>query len=251
MKSVVVGRGRPIFLLHEWLGDHRNWLPMIEHFSTDEFSFHCLDLPGYGVSQDIAFNPSIEAISQMVLDYALERKIEKFTLIAHSMSGLIGHHLGTVASQSLDDLVFFCPVPPSGFKATENSIATMYSVTTDRDALRQAIFARGTEFETEQWLAEKVDLAWSASPPEIKQSYLNLFLAPVSPEAQNSSVRQAKIICGDLDLAFYRKASLREEFHPFYDKTTIVSLDRCGHYPMLQKPALAADSLRHYLQQQD
>ena len=248
MKSMVIGSGKPVILLHEWLGDHRNWLPMLKHCNTDEFSFHCLDLPGYGLSRDIVATPSIEAIANLVLDYADERKLENFALIAHSMSGLVAHHLGVIAPQSLADLIFFCPVPPNGFKATEDNIAIIHSVATERDALRGAVLARGGEIESDQWVNEKVDLAWTASKPEIKKSYLEMFLAPVHPAAQESTFKRAKIIAGEVDLPFYQEASLQTEFQPYYNETKTITLARCGHYPMLQNPKLAADALLNYLQ---
>ena len=155
MKSMVIGSGKPIFLLHEWLGDHRNWLPMLRYCPTDEFAFHCLDLPGYGLSEDITETPSIETIAELVVNYARDGKFQKFTLVAHSMSALAAHHLGVVSPQSLADLIFFCPVPPNGFKATEDNITTMHSVTTQRDALRDAILIRGGEFESDEWVNEK------------------------------------------------------------------------------------------------
>ena len=243
MESKVTGSGKPIILLHEWLGDHRNWLPMLRYCPTDEFAFHCLDLPGYGMSQDIAKTPSIEAIAELVLNYASERKLEKFALVAHSMSGLVAHHLGVVAPQTLADLIFFCPVPPNGFKATEDGIAAMHSVATRRDALRDAILVRGGEFESDEWVDEKVDLAWSASEPEVKKAHLEMFLAPVHPVPQKSTLRRAKIIGGEVDLPFYQEASLRNEFQPYYGEIEVDGLAKCGHYPMLQDPKLSANVL--------
>ena len=70
-----------------------------------------------------------------------------------------------------------------------------------------------------------------------------MFLAPVHPVAQKSILRKAKIIGGEVDLPFYREVSLLNEFQPYYDEIKIVGLARCGHYPMLQNPRLAANTL--------
>lgn len=224
---------------------------MIEHCNTRDFSFHCLDIPGYGVSRDISATPSVEIVGESVIEYVNKITSEPFSLVVHSMTGLVGHHLGVAAHQYLDNLIFFCPVPPKGFKATENNIANMHSVADSRDALRSAILDRGGNIESEQWVDDKLELAWSASNPEVKKTYLDMFLTPVRPTADKSPVNTAKIIAGEVDLPFYREASLRDEFQPYYDEVEIVNLARCGHYPMLQNPKLAADTLFQCLQKQE
>lgn len=248
MRAEIRGEGIPIIVLHEWLGDHRNWQPMINRFSSNSYQFHCLDLPGYGLSKNISDETSIDRIGKLVLDYADQAGIESFSLIVHSMSGLIGHHLGVTASNRIKSLFFFCPVPPNGFKATKNDIEKMHFVAQDRSAIRQAILDRGGHIENEEWVDKKENIAWTASTPETKQAYLEMFLAPVSPSPQKSSFEKVIIFCGEVDLPFYRRNSLEREFSPFYENFELITLEKCGHYPMLQNPKLVAEILENYLE---
>ena len=248
MRAEIRGEGSPIIVLHEWLGDHRNWQPMIDCFSSNSFQFHCLDLPGYGLSKNLSCEISIDRVGKLILDYADHVGIYNFSLIVHSMSGLIGHHFGITSPNRIKSLCFFCPVPPNGFQATKGDIEKMHFVAQDRSAVRQAILDRGGYVENKEWVDKKENIAWTASTPETKQAYLDMFLAPVSPSPQKSSFQKVFILCGDIDLPFYRKNSLEREFSPFYENFELITLQNCGHYPMLQNPKFVAQALKNYLE---
>jgi len=247
MEATVIGTGHPVLILHEWLGDHRNWLPMLEHCDTEKHAFHCLDLPGYGKSKHLEPTPSASSIANLVLAYADNNNIDRFALVGHSMSGLVAHHVGLLAPKRITRLILVSPVPPTGFKATSDNIAAMHRVSGDRVALRNAILARGGHVETDEWVERKTDLAWTASSPNSKAAYLKMFLAPVEPEAQKSEFQSLHILCGELDLPFYKRESLRAEFEPFYSALNIITMNSCGHYPMLQQPNLMASQLEALL----
>lgn len=247
MQAEVLGKGAPVIVLHEWLGDHRNWKPMLENCDVTANTFHCLDLPGYGHSVDLAVLPSVQAVSDYVLGYAAQEGLTKFSLVVHSMTGLVGHHLGATSAGRLDALVFFCPVPPSGFRAGPGDVEKMRQMTKDRTALQQAILVRGGHLEDEKWLKHKEIIAWSASSAETKLAYLQMFLTPISPPPKPSQLQNITLFCGDEDLPFYRKRSLEQEFKPYYENINLISLSECGHYPMLQAPAMTAHVLEDCL----
>lgn len=248
MRAEIRGEGFPVIVLHEWLGDHRNWQPMIDNFSSNSFQFHCLDFPGYGLSKNLSCEISIDRIAKLVLDYADREGIESFSLIVHSMSGLIGHQLGISSSNRIKSLFFFCPVPPNGFQATGADIEKMHFVAQDRSAIRQAILDRGGHIENKDWIDKKENIAWTASTPVTKQAYLEMFLAPIEPSPRKSDFEKIVIFCGELDLPFYCKDSLEREFSPFYESLEVISLGKCGHYPMLQNPKLVAQVLGNCLE---
>lgn len=247
MQSTIVGTGSPVILLHEWLGDHRNWLSMLSNLSRVNLSFHCLDFPGYGKSADIAPVPSIDELSYRILEYADTHSTPSFFLVGHSMGALVAHHLSNLHPERISKTVLFCPVPPSGFEATTEGIAALTSVTRDKGALREAILARGGHLETENWVSEKTELAWSSSKPEVKAAYLEMFLAPTPSQQKLRKNGTARVIVGTFDLPFYQKASVEQVLGGYYNEVLVESLANSGHYPMLQEPKSAADSLMRFL----
>ncbi|MCS6836743.1 MAG: alpha/beta hydrolase [Anaerolineae bacterium] len=80
-----LGRGRPIVLIHGWLGSWRYWIPLMQQLHL-KYSVYALDLMGFG---DSAKNPQ---------RYSLARQVELLTLFLDQLgipkTALIGHGLG-------------------------------------------------------------------------------------------------------------------------------------------------------------
>jgi len=80
-----LGRGRPIVLLHGWLGSWRYWIPLMQQLHL-KYSVYTLDLMGFG---DSAKNPQ---------RYSLARQAELLTLFLEQLgipkTAIIGHGLG-------------------------------------------------------------------------------------------------------------------------------------------------------------
>lgn len=248
MEYLKFGTGEKIVLvLHEWLGDQRNWLDTTKYLDLEKYTFYLFDLPGYGLSSDVKPKFTIASCASSLLAMAEDLQIDKFSLIVHSMSGLIGHHLACYHSENIEKLIMFCPVPPSGFKADDAAIEAMKRVTIDQDALKQAILARGGNLESDAWIIDKIELAQTASSGEIKRGYLKLFTTPIDPEPIHSKLDTVTIVYGLNDLPFYSQENLKASFEPFYKSIQLLPIEKAGHYPMLQRPKHVADILNGIL----
>jgi len=85
----VLGRGRPIFFLHDWVGSWRYWIPCMQAASMS-FRAYALDLWGFG---DTAKNPGYYSVEQQVglLD-------EFITGLGIGKIAIVGHGLGAVVA---------------------------------------------------------------------------------------------------------------------------------------------------------
>jgi len=83
----VLGRGRPLFFLHDWIGSWRYWIPTMQTASV-AFRAYALDLWGFG---DTNKNPDF---------YALEQQIGLLNgfmdMLGIGKIALVGHGLGAV-----------------------------------------------------------------------------------------------------------------------------------------------------------
>jgi len=85
----VLGRGRPLFFLHGWVGSWRYWIPTMQSASIS-FRTYALDFWGFG---DSAKNPYFYSIDQQVnmLDQFLnEMGIGKIAVIGHGLGAIVG-----------------------------------------------------------------------------------------------------------------------------------------------------------------
>ena len=82
------GRGRPVLLLHGWLGSWSLWRSTIEELGK-EFRTYALDFWGFGESGDQGEDFSIENFVALVNQFMDRLGIVKAPLIGHSMGGTV------------------------------------------------------------------------------------------------------------------------------------------------------------------
>jgi pimeloyl-ACP methyl ester carboxylesterase len=82
------GRGRPILLLHGWLGSWELWRHSVEVFGQ-EFRTYAIDFFGFGESTDKAENFAVENFVLLVNQFMDRLGIVKAPLIGHSMGGTV------------------------------------------------------------------------------------------------------------------------------------------------------------------
>jgi pimeloyl-ACP methyl ester carboxylesterase len=84
----VLGRGRPVILVHGWLGSWRYWIPTMQQLST-KFRTYALDLWGFGDSSK--FNTTDDRYS---LDEQVKLLRGFMERLGITKAALIGHGLG-------------------------------------------------------------------------------------------------------------------------------------------------------------
>ena len=82
------GRGRPVLLLHGWLGSWTLWRDTIEILGN-EFRTYALDFFGFGESVDHAQNFTVDNYVDSVNQFMDRLGIVKAPLIGHSMGGTV------------------------------------------------------------------------------------------------------------------------------------------------------------------
>lgn len=82
------GRGRPIILMHGWLGSWALWRDTIEVLGK-EFRTYALDFFGFGESVDRAANFTVDNYVNSVNQFMDKLGIVKAPLIGHSMGGTV------------------------------------------------------------------------------------------------------------------------------------------------------------------
>ncbi len=83
-----LGRGRPVLLLHGWLGSWALWRSTLETLSK-EFKTYALDFFGFGESFDRNSNFSVDNFVVSVNQFMDRLGIPKAAIIGHSMGGTV------------------------------------------------------------------------------------------------------------------------------------------------------------------
>src|SRR5690349_1061818 len=84
----VLGRGRPVILLHSWVGSWRYWVPTMQQLSL-KYRVYALDLYGYGDSVKNPKKYSLEHQVQLLDDFMTQLGIPKTALIGHGLGAMV------------------------------------------------------------------------------------------------------------------------------------------------------------------
>jgi pimeloyl-ACP methyl ester carboxylesterase len=216
----VLGRGRPLLFLHDWVGSWRYWIPTMQAASRS-FRAYAIDMWGFGDSAKNSAYYSIEQQSALLNEFMGSMGINKVAII--------GHGLGAVAA-----LLYAERNPDSVDRMLAVSYPYQINAINDR-------FQSSDPVELADWLLGRTpvtEAAWSEAskcdPIAISTSWSGIqsLDLPILPNRAN---RPVLLVHGRNDPAIappdLEEASLWDE------NTHCVILEGSGHFPMLDEPS--------------
>ncbi|KGM89224.1 putative hydrolase or acyltransferase (alpha/beta hydrolase superfamily) [Roseovarius mucosus DSM 17069] len=124
------GAGAPLVLVHGYLGGSAQWQAELARFS-DRFDVIAPDLPGYAGSAGLPPPERIAAFAAAVVALLDELGIGRFTLMGHSMGGMIVQELAATHPDRIARLILYGTGPlgamPNRFEPLETSRARLRS----------------------------------------------------------------------------------------------------------------------------
>ncbi|MFQ3567914.1 MAG: alpha/beta fold hydrolase [Aggregatilineales bacterium] len=84
----VLGRGRPVILIHDVIGSWRYWVPAMQHLHV-KFRVYALDLYGYGDSAKTAVRYTLDQQIALLDAFMLQLGLPKAALIGHGLGALV------------------------------------------------------------------------------------------------------------------------------------------------------------------
>lgn len=108
-----LGRGRPVLLLHSWIGSWRYWVPLMQHL-RNTYTIYTIDLLGFGDSAKTPQFYSLDARVQMLDRFLDQLGIPKAAVIGHGLGGMVAVRFGLayptrIARLVLSSLPLFNP----------------------------------------------------------------------------------------------------------------------------------------------
>jgi pimeloyl-ACP methyl ester carboxylesterase len=214
-----LGRGRPVFFLHGWVGSWRYWIPSMQSASRD-YRTYALDFWGFGST---AKEPSRYLLSHqrdLLNEFLYEMGIGKIALIGHGLGAIIALMFAEQYPQNVDRIMAISlPMEPGwvSSRLLQSSPAEL------------AEWLLGSTPETEAARLE----APKADQDAILRTLNNLNSIDLR-ELPNRSNVPCLLVNGLDDPAITppdpeRLALLPPHIHA-------ITFDRSGHFPMLDRP---------------
>ena len=102
--SKIEGEGKPLLILHGFLGMSDNWKTLGGEYAQAGFQVHLLDLRNHGRSfHSNEFN--YDVMAQDIYEYCVENNLENVNIIGHSMGGKTAMLFATEHPELVDKLI--------------------------------------------------------------------------------------------------------------------------------------------------
>jgi pimeloyl-ACP methyl ester carboxylesterase len=226
----VLGRGRPVVFLHDWVGSWRYWIPSMQATSIS-FRAYALDLWGFG---DTGKNPSYYSIEQQVSlldDFLSVLGIGKIALVGHGLGAVIALLYAARHTGMVDRLLAI------GLPSSENGISSRLRLNSPAE-LADWLLGRSPATESAYMEAPKAD------PRAILLSLTSLQtldLASLPLKANTPCL----LVHGSNDAVIDAPAAAHIARLP--EIAHYILFEGSGHFPMLDEPAKFNRLLTDYL----
>ncbi|MGV9004975.1 alpha/beta fold hydrolase [Flavobacterium sp.] len=157
--SKIEGKGKPLLILHGFLGMLDNWKSIGSKFAENGFEVHLLDLRNHGRSlHSDYFN--YEIMANDVLDYCQQHQLKTIDLIGHSMGGKVAMLFATMYPDLVHKLIV-ADISPKQYAPHHQDIlaglnAIDFSVKPDRTAVEEILAPYISDFGTRQFLMKSL-----------------------------------------------------------------------------------------------
>jgi esterase len=157
--SKIEGSGKPLLIIHGFLGMSDNWKSLGTQFAEDGFQVHMLDLRNHGRSFH-SDEFSYEVMVQDVYDYCQANSLESVDVIGHSMGGKTAMLLATTYPDLVDKLII-ADIGPKFYAPHHQDIlaglnAVDFSIKPSRNEVEETLKNHIPDFGTRQFLMKSL-----------------------------------------------------------------------------------------------
>jgi esterase len=157
--SKIEGSGKPLLILHGFLGMSDNWKTLGSQFASAGFQVHLLDLRNHGRSFH-SEEFSYEIMAQDVFEYCNENGLENIDVIGHSMGGKTAMLLAT-SYPNLVDKLLVADIGPKFYAPHHQDIlaglnAVDFSTKPSRNDVEEILKKYIPDFGTRQFLMKSL-----------------------------------------------------------------------------------------------
>src|SRR5260370_2014093 len=142
-----------VLVLHDWFCDHSSWDAMLPYLTPDGFTYVFGDLRGYGASREIEGANTLDEATGDAMAIADRLSWTRFSLIGHSMSGLIVQRIAQLAPDRIARIVAITPGSPAGMGLPQAAVDHFRAIAlADDDERFSALSPRWCTRLSETWI---------------------------------------------------------------------------------------------------
>lgn len=159
LHSTIQGEGKPLLIIHGYLGMSDNWKTLAGQYVAAGFQTHALDMRNHGKSFH-SDEFTYDVMVQDLVEYINYHNLQKVDIIGHSMGGKAAMFFAVKHPELINKLVV-ADISPKYYKPHHHEImdglnAVDFSVSTDRTAVEAVLEKHVPDYGTRQFLMKNV-----------------------------------------------------------------------------------------------
>lgn len=157
--SRIEGEGKPLLIIHGFLGMSDNWKTLGSQYASQGFQVHLLDLRNHGKSFH-SDDFSYDLMSQDILAYCDGNTLNKVSIIGHSMGGKVAMLFATTYPERVEKLIV-ADIGPKYYAPHHDAIleglnAVDFTTKPDRTEVEEVLYPYIPDFGTRQFLMKNL-----------------------------------------------------------------------------------------------
>ncbi|MFK7844101.1 MAG: alpha/beta fold hydrolase [Rhodothermales bacterium] len=242
-----------VLVFHDWMGDAKNYDPLLPFLDPYSFTYVFADLRGYGQSLHLNGKYTAEESAGDAFELATHLGWHQFHIVGHSMSGMVVQRMALddwhSANRRLKSITGITPVSANGYPADEDTKAFLWGLIQKREASEMGFSMLTGQRLLDSWSRLKTVRHLETSSKEAMEGYFNMWLAQdFSEELAGAHVETPLLVIGGRqDLPGFQQTHLESTFGQWYSNVEFCYITDAGHYPMQETPVYLATQLQKFL----
>ena len=240
LHSRIEGTGKPLIIIHGFLGMSDNWKTLSGQYADNGFQVHAIDLRNHGKSFH-SDEFTYEAMAQDIYEYCKEHGFDKVDIIGHSMGGKAAMFFAMKYPEMLNKAVL-ADIGPKYYKQHHQYIiaglnAVDFSQKPGRSEAEEVLKEYIDDFGTRQFLMK--NLYWE-KPGQLAFRFnlkvLTETIEYIGAELPEGTVYNGPVLFLRGDKSDYIKDEDFEMIHSHFPKAAIKDIKDSGHWLHADNP---------------
>jgi pimeloyl-ACP methyl ester carboxylesterase len=240
LHSRIEGEGKPMVIIHGFLGMSDNWKTLGTQFANEGYQVHALDLRNHGKSfhtDDFSY----DVMAADVMQYCAHHQLKDIVIVGHSMGGKVAMLLATTYPELVSKLIV-ADIGPKYYAPHHQTIlaalnAVDFSKKPSRSEVEELVSGYIKDFGTRQFLLK--NLYWETSEQLAFRFNLKVFNEKIETVGtalpfENTFSKDTLFLRGDK--SDYILDSDFETIYHHFPFASIKTIKNAGHWLHAENP---------------
>ncbi|MBS9462361.1 alpha/beta fold hydrolase [Flagellimonas sp. 389] len=240
LHSKILGEGKPLLILHGFLGMSDNWKTLGNQYAENGYQVHLIDQRNHGKSfHSIHFD--YDVMSEDLISYMNHLQIDKAAVIGHSMGGKTAMQLATSKPKLVSKLIV-ADISPKYYPPHHQPILDAlqeldFNKITSRKEADEVLSKNITDFGTRQFLLK--NLYWVAQKKlglRFNMEVLKDKMDEIGENISSTANYEGPTLFLRGDRSEYIQASDFPEIKKHFPNALIEMVENAGHWLHAENP---------------